>query len=90
MISKGNPKFWKLYKALPLEIKKKSKRAYKLFKKNPWYPSLHFKRVHSTLPIYSARINKNYRVLGILENEKIIWFWIGSHSEYDYLIKSIK
>ncbi|WP_443112708.1 ParE family toxin-like protein [Desulfosarcina sp. BuS5] len=51
---------------LPDEIKKKGKQAYTQFKRDPWYPSLHFKRVHSRLPIYSVRITKDYRAVSVL------------------------
>jgi hypothetical protein len=87
LISRANDKFWKLYQALPPDIKKQAKESFILFKKDPWYPSLHFKRVHSSLPVYSARINIDYRAVGILKNDKIIWFWIGSHSDYEKLLK---
>jgi hypothetical protein len=42
--------------------------------------------VHPTQPIYSARVNLDYRVLGILDGEEIAWFWIGSHADYDKLL----
>lgn len=50
---------------------------------------LRFKKIHSQLPIYSARINKDYRVVGQLEQDTVIWFWIGSHAEYDLLLNQI-
>jgi hypothetical protein len=36
--------------------------------------------------IYSVRITKGYRALGLLEDGGITWFWIGSHADYDELI----
>mgnify|MGYP006921590641 CR=1 FL=1 len=48
------------------------------------YRSLRFKPIHKTL--YSARVTKGYRTLGIRDNDTIIWFWIGSHADYDKLI----
>ncbi|MGD8780797.1 MAG: hypothetical protein PVH88_17765 [Ignavibacteria bacterium] len=89
MKSKTTVKFWDCYKALPADVKKKAKEVYTLFLNDPWYPSIHFKRVHSSLPIYSVRITKDYRAVGILENAKIIWFWVGSHSDYDKLLKQV-
>ena len=35
--------------------------------------------------IYSARVGLGYRALGILRGPRIIWYWIGAHSEYDRL-----
>ena len=89
MNSKATKRFWKCYKLLPVEIKESSKKAYVRFKDDPWHPSIHFKRIHSTQPIYSVRINKDYRAVGVLKNGKIVWFWIGSHSEYDRLLKNL-
>ncbi|MGM0600716.1 MAG: hypothetical protein ACQETH_12975 [Candidatus Rifleibacteriota bacterium] len=59
-----------------------------MFKKDPWYPSLHFKRVHSSLSVYSARISIDYRAVGVIKTDLIIWFWIGSHTDYEKLLKS--
>jgi len=67
MISRTTTKFWKFYKRLPKEIKEKSKEVFNFFQKDPFHPSLHFKRVHSGKPIFSIRITKDYRAIGILE-----------------------
>jgi len=89
MISHITVKWKKLYKKLPVDIRKIAKKQYKIFKINPYHASLHFKRVHSNQPIFSVRITYNFRVLGILTDNVIIWFWIGSHNEYDKMIKNI-
>ncbi len=87
MISHTNSNFWKLYKKLPLNIRETAKKQYRLFASDPYHASLHFKRVHSTRPIYSARITRNYRAVGVLEENIIVWFWIGSHDDYDRLLR---
>ncbi len=87
MISHTNNVFWKGYSKLPSDIKDIAKKQYKLFAFDPYHASLHFKRVHSSKPIYSARINRAYSAVGILNNNIIIWFWIGSHDDYDKLLK---
>ena len=89
MTSKATKKLWKLYRALPEEIQKLAKKTYIQFKKDPYYQSLHFKRIHSSKPIYSVRITKEYRAIGVVEEDRIIWFWIGSHSDYDRLLKNL-
>ncbi|MDF1880051.1 hypothetical protein JHD50_01840 [Sulfurimonas sp. MAG313] len=88
MISLITPKWKKSYKTLPSNIKIIAKKQYKFFKVDPHYASLHFKRIHSSKAIYSARINKDYRTLGLIKDSSIIWFWIGKHDEYDKLVKS--
>ena len=87
MNSKTTNRFWKCYSVLPNDIKKRAKEVYKLFITDPYHPSLHFKRVHSHRPIFSVRITKDYRAIGILQNSDLLWFWIGSHSEYNKLLR---
>ncbi len=89
MISHLTEKFRKLYGLLPNEIRKQAKIAYAQFKQNPYHPSLQFKRVHSSKPIYSVRVNLDYRAIGIINNGEIIWFWIGSHREYEKILQKI-
>jgi mRNA-degrading endonuclease RelE of RelBE toxin-antitoxin system len=68
-------------------IKRLAREAYKRFQQNPRHPGLSFKRVHSNRPIYSVRIGVGYRALGVIaDGGDIIWFWIGSHAEYDKMI----
>jgi hypothetical protein len=89
VISQTTEKFRKLFAALPLDIQNQAKVAYSQFKNNPYHPSLQFKRVHSSKPIYSARINRDYRAVGIFQDNDIIWFWIGSHTEYEKLLQKL-
>jgi len=71
---------------LPERIKKQARNAYRLFQANPAHPSLRFKLVHPTKPVYSARVGRNYRAVGVLSGGEIVWFWIGSHKEYEQVI----
>ncbi len=86
MKSKTTANFRKLFANLPDSIQQRSRQAYEKFKQDPNHPSLRFKQVHPTLPIYSARISKDYRAVGVLQDNEIIWFWIGSHADYDQLL----
>ena len=90
MISRTTDRFWECYRELPEQTRKEARKAYAAFKKNPYHPGLHFKRIHSTRPIFSLRITKDYRAIGIQEDERIIWFWIGSHGDYDKLVKQLR
>ena len=87
MISKTTSKFRKKFANLPRETQKKSRETYKTFLKNPEHPSLMFKKVHPSLPIYSIRIDLDYRTVGVLSGDTISWFWIGNHDEYSRIIK---
>ena len=87
MNSQATSKFWKLYNQLPLNIQRRARRVYQLWKKNSAHPSLHFKCVDDIEPIYSARIDNNYRVRGVRDQDTIIWYWIGTHDEYERLLR---
>lgn len=74
---------------LPAAIQKRAHAAYSRFRTNPQHPGLQFKKVHTTKPIYSARINDDYRAIGIVDGDDIVWFWIGKHEDYERLLKRI-
>ena len=82
-------KFRASFAQLPKQVQTQARSAYRLFKQNPNHPSLRFKKVHSRLPIYSARISRDYRAVGQLDGDTVIWFWIGSHTDYDKLLSGI-
>jgi hypothetical protein len=52
-------------------------------------PSLRFKQIHPSRPIYSVRINNDYRAVGSMEGETVVWFWMGGHEAYDKLIRRL-
>ncbi len=67
-------------------MQERARAAYRLFQREPSHPSLRFKLVHPSRPIYSVRIGLAYRALGVRDGDEIIWFWIGSHTDYDRLL----
>ena len=75
---------------LPAAIRRQAREAYLIFQNNPRHPSLRFKRIHPTLPIYAVRIGVHYRAVGVHEGDTLIWFWIGSHADYDRLISHLE
>jgi len=66
-----------------------ARKAYQLFRENARHPSLQFKKVHDRDPIYAARVTLGYRALGLLENDEIAWFWMGTHAAYDRLLEEL-
>lgn len=89
MKSRTTVQFRKLFDGLPKTVQEQTRKAYRQFKEDPSYPSLRFKKVHPKLSVYSARINKDYRAVGQLEDDTVIWFWVGSHAEYDLLLDQL-
>lgn len=80
----AGPSFWKCYKKLPQEIQDLADKSFKLLKKDPQHPSLHFKKVEN---YWSVRIGKRYRALAVEMEKGMLWFWIGTHTKYDKLVK---
>jgi hypothetical protein len=74
---------------LPKSIQSRARAAYRRFRTNPYHTGLQFKKVHGTRPVYSARVTNDYRVMGIMEGDEIVWFWIGKHQEYERLLKQL-
>ncbi len=89
MKSRTTRQFRERLDALPANVREQAKAAYLMFEQNPAYPGLQFKKVHDKLPVYSARINLDFRAVGVLNADEIVWFWIGSHAEYDKVLKRL-
>ncbi len=89
MKSRANARFWRLYGALPDNTRQLADKAYRLWLGEPSHPSLQFKRIHRGRQIYSVRISLDWRALGAVQDGEIVWFWIGSHSDYDHLISRL-
>jgi hypothetical protein len=79
MNSRATGKFWQAYHALPPGIQKLAVKQYVLWRENPAHPSVQFKKVGR---FWSARVTDNYRVLGVMDGDTVVWFWIGVHDEY--------
>ena len=89
MRSRTTRKFRALFESLPKAIQDKAKAAYDLWSENPDHRSLRFKKVHSSLPVYSVRIDLDWRAVGILNGDAVVWFSIGSHAEYERLLRTL-
>ena len=91
MNSRTTARFRRALAGLPSLIRRRARQAYKRFRTDPQHPSLRFKSVHPSLPIYSVRVSKGCRALGRrAEQSEIVWFWIGSHAEYDRLVAQMR
>jgi hypothetical protein len=85
MKSVTTERFRECYYKLPDYVKLATKKAYSKWKVNPFEMGLHFKKLHPN-EIYSVRITISYRALAVKEADTYIWFWIGSHAEYDKML----
>lgn len=89
MKSSVTKEFRKKLDKLSISVQEQAAKAYTLWYSDPYHNSLQFKRVSQRQPIYSARVSLDYRVLGLLEDNHIYWFWIGTHTEYDELLQRL-
>jgi hypothetical protein len=80
----ASPSFWELYERVPDPIQELADKNFELLKADPNHPSLHLKKAGK---YWSARVGIKYRVLGVNVDEGVLWFWIGTHAEYDKLVR---
>ena len=69
--------------ALPKHVRQQASETYRLFQHTPSHPCLRFKQVWHDPRIDSARIGISYRAVGVIDGETIVWYWVGSHADYD-------
>ena len=84
MISRAHAHFWECFHSLPEDIQRLAKQKFHLWEQDCFHPSLHFKPL--TDDVWSVRISQHYRALGRRKGSLIVWFWIGTHGDYDKLV----
>lgn len=75
--------FREAFRALPPDVRRRARQAYRLWRANPDLPGLRFKRVGADV---SIRVGRGYRALGLVEGDAIYWYWIGKHDNYNRLL----
>jgi hypothetical protein len=80
----ASPDFWAAYRNLPEAVRGLADKNFALLKSESRHPSLHFKKVGK---LWSARVGLHYRALAKEVDGNLVWFWIGSHADYDRLTK---
>lgn len=85
--STTTPRFRKLFAELPKEVKALAFEKYKLFKQNPNHPSLGFQAKGKA---WTVEIGRCHRAIAYRSENHLSWFWIGSHEEYNHILKRVK
>jgi hypothetical protein len=83
LIHHASPDFWECYRVLPPAVRQLADQAFERLKSDPRYPSLRFKKVGR---FWSARVGDRHRGLAVDAEDGLVWFWIGTHAEYDKLV----
>ena len=84
MKSSTTTKFWQGYDRLPMAVQKAARKQYRLWLSDPRHRSLNFKPIGE---LWSVRVTDDYRALAIFDQGTYFWFWIGTHAEYDQILR---
>ena len=84
MKSSATAEFWKRFAALPHDVQRAARAAYRLWESDPRHNSLRLKKIGS---IWVVRVARGYRALGVLKGDTVHWFWIGRHDEYERVLR---
>jgi len=85
--STTTPRFRSLFAELPVETQSLAFEKYELFKKNPYHPSLGFRAKGKA---YTVEIGRSHRAIAYRSENHLSWFWIGSHEDYNNVLKRVK
>lgn len=83
--SVASRRFWRSFRELPRDVRKQAALAYEVWQCDAFHPSLHFKKVGPDL--WSVRVGLTHRALGQFDGGSLVWIWIGTHGEYDRLLR---
>lgn len=84
--------FHALFVALPAQYRRAATATFRMFIQNPQHPAL---RVHTLAPTktgqhwpgsISVSISMKYRAIYAVRNGVNVWYWIGTHADYDTFI----
>ena len=87
MRSRASRRFWDFFHALPAPAQTLAVKNYQLWLRDPTHPSLRFHRLRGSPDRYAVRVGDHYRALGRIEANTITWVWIGTHEEYNRLVR---
>jgi hypothetical protein len=80
----ASPEFWSCYRDLPASIQASADKAFSLLKSDLRHRSLRLKKVGR---FWSVRVGLHHRALAVESSDGLHWFWIGSHAEYDRIVR---
>ena len=72
---------------LPAQAQELAFQKYALFRKDPYHPSLGFKRRGDA---WTVEIGRSYRAIAYRSEDRLVWFWIGSHEDYNNVLRRVK
>jgi hypothetical protein len=86
--SRTHRRFWDRFDKLPADVQDLARGKFRLWKRDPFHPSMKFKPLIGN--VWSVRIGNNYRALARRHGDLAVWFWIGTHEEYNNFINQLR
>lgn len=81
--------FEKRFDRLPEPVRRQARKQLRRLFHDPQHPSLRLKKVSPRYPLFSLRINRDYRMVGVLEEGILELDFIGPHDEYERYIQRV-
>ncbi|MGQ0636106.1 MAG: ParE family toxin-like protein [Planctomycetaceae bacterium] len=81
----ATPRFWDSYRRLPTEVQQLADRCFADYRSDSRHPSPALNKLER---FWSVRVGLHYRALAVEAGADRVWFWIGSHADYDLPIKT--
>ena len=81
--------FRALFFKLPAKVRSIAAKAYAMFLRDPDHPMLarhpldDVARARHRLGSYSVWITQKYRAIYVVDGDTNIWYWVGSHNDYE-------
>jgi hypothetical protein len=85
-----------LLNGLPQRIREIADLTFQAFEKNPLSPMLGLHALHDTRQgrhqngSYSVSVTSRYRAIYVVDGQTNVWYWIGSHEDYNTFVGSKK
>jgi hypothetical protein len=79
----ASPEFRTCDRELDAAVRELADSTFALLKADPPHSPRRLKRVSR---FWSARVGLHHRAVGVEAADGILWFWIGTHAEYDRLV----
>ncbi len=83
MTSRALARFWRMYEALPPEVRRQARKSFEQFQEDPNNGALKFKQLRRYPNCWYVRISPWYRAVCKRDGDTVYWFWIGSHADFD-------
>jgi hypothetical protein len=72
----------------PAHVQCFAREKFQLWLRDPFHPSMQFKPLVGN--VSSVRIGDHYRALARRDRDRVVWFWIGTHEDYNNFVRQLR